>query len=145
MVPRSIYPKAMICVEWIDKFNLGISQIDDQHKRLVAIMNKICTALNEGRGIEVAGEALAEMEDYALTHFTLEEKYFDEFHYEKTEEHKAWHRDFINRVQALKRELESGKKTVSVDAISFLGGWFIDHTQTFDRDYVPTFKIHGVQ
>ena len=135
----------MICVEWIDRFNLGIHEIDDQHKRLIGIMNKICTALNEGEGDTVAGEALVEMEDYALTHFTLEEKYFDEFHYPKTEEHKTWHRAFINKAQAMKRDFESGKKSVSIDAISFLGGWFIDHTQTFDRDYVATFKEHGVQ
>jgi len=134
----------MICVEWIDKFNLGISEIDDQHKRLIAIMNTVCNALNEGRGDEVAGNALEEMEDYARTHFTLEEKYFDEFHYPKAEEHKAWHRDFISKVQALRGDLKQGKKSVPVDAISFLGGWFIDHTQTFDRDYVPTFQIHGV-
>jgi len=39
----------MICVEWIDKFNLGIAEIDAQHKRLIGMMNQICSALNEGR------------------------------------------------------------------------------------------------
>ena len=53
----------MICVEWIDRFNLGIHQIDEQHKRLVAIMNKICNALNEGRGNEVRCETVAWEED----------------------------------------------------------------------------------
>jgi len=46
-------------------------------------------------------------------------------------------------VQALADELNQGKKSVSIDAISFLGGWFIDHTQTFDREYVATFHGHG--
>ena len=135
----------MICVEWIDKFNLGIHQIDDQHKQLIDIMNKLCSALNEGLEVAVIGEALQEMTDYANPHFSTEEKYFDEFHYPKAEEHKAWHRDFTKKVQALKEELAAGKKTVSVEAISFLGGWFIDHTQTFDRDYVPMLKEHGIQ
>jgi hemerythrin-like metal-binding protein len=135
----------MICVEWIDRFNLGIHEIDDQHKRLVSIMNKICSALNKGFGDGAVGDALDEMADYAKTHFTLEEKYFDAFHYPKTEEHKAWHREFNAKVQSLQEQLKFGKKSLAIDTISFLGGWFIDHTQTFDRDYVATFKTHGVQ
>jgi hemerythrin len=135
----------MICVEWIGKFNLGIREIDEQHQRLIGMMNKVCNALNEGLEVLVIEDVLKEMGEYAQTHFALEEKYFDEFHYEKAEEHKAWHRSFTDKVQELKRDLESGKKSVSVDTISFLGGWFIDHTQTFDRDYVATFKQHGVQ
>jgi hemerythrin-like metal-binding protein len=136
--------KNMICVEWIDKFNIGIHEIDEQHKRLIAIMNKICDALNRGSERQIAGEVLKEMQDYASDHFALEEKYFDEFGYEKAEGHKDWHREFTRKVQALMDDLQKGKKSVSVDAISFLGGWFIDHTQTLDRQYVDLFREHGV-
>jgi len=134
----------MICVEWIDKFALGINEIDDQHKLLIGIMNKICTALNEGKEKEVIGDVLKEMDDYAHAHFALEEKYFDEFNYEKTDEHKAWHKAFSAKVQNLMNSLAEDPESVSIDTISFLGGWFIDHTQTFDRDYVKCFHDHGL-
>lgn len=134
----------MKCVEWNDKFNLGLHEIDDQHKQLVAIMNKICQAINEGRGDKIIEEVLIEMQDYALNHFELEEKYFDQFHYEKSELHKEWHRTFIQKIVELADELDRDKKSVSIEAIAFLGGWFIDHTQNLDRQYVALFKEHGV-
>lgn len=134
----------MICVEWIDKFALGINEIDDQHKMLIGMMNKICTSLNEGKEKEIIGEVLKEMDDYARVHFATEEKYFDAFHYEKTDEHKAWHRAFSAKVQSLIKTHMEGRKSVSIDTISFLGGWFIDHTQTFDREYVALFHVHGL-
>ena len=134
----------MICVEWIDKFNLGIHEIDEQHKKLIGIMNKICNALNEGEESRIIEEVLMEMQDYALTHFALEEKYFDEFHYNKTELHKAWHQTFSKKVQEMLSDLKHNKRSVSIDAIAFLGGWFIDHTQTLDREYVSLFQEHGL-
>lgn len=134
----------MICVEWITKFNLGINEIDDQHKRLIEIMNKLCNAINTGDEAEAISGIIKEMWDYAHYHFALEEKYFDEFHYEKAEAHIAWHREFMKKVETLAKEYDEGKKSVSIDALSFLGGWFIDHTQTFDREYVPTFRAHGL-
>jgi len=134
----------MICVEWITKFELGINEIDDQHKRLIGIMNKLCEALNQGEESKMIAEIIKEMWDYAHYHFALEEKYFDEFHYEKAEAHKVWHKAFYKKVEDLAKEFDGGKKSVSIDAISFLGGWFIDHTQTFDREYVPAFHKHGL-
>ncbi len=134
----------MICVEWIDKFNLGLHEIDGQHMQLIAMMNKICTAMNEGQEAQIIGEVIQEMGDYARIHFATEEKYFDEFHYEKTELHKAWHRTFNEKVEELTQALKNGEETVTIDAIGFLGGWFIDHTQTLDREYVSLFREHGV-
>ena len=134
----------MICVEWIPKFNLGINEIDDQHKRLIDIMNKLCNSLNQAEEGNIISEVIKEMWSYAHYHFELEEKYFDEFHYEKSEAHKAWHREFYKKVEALAKEFDEGKKSVSIDTISFLGGWFIDHTQTFDREYVALFHEHGL-
>jgi hemerythrin-like metal-binding protein len=134
----------MICVEWIPKFDLGISEIDTQHKQLISIMNKLCNALNNGEENKIIAEIIKEMWSYAHYHFELEEKYFDEFHYEKTEEHKAWHRAFYKKVEDLAKDFDKGGKTVAIDAISFLGRWFIDHTQTFDREYVPMFHKNGL-
>lgn len=134
----------MICVEWIPKFNLGLHEIDAQHMKLIAIMNKICNAMNEGREAQVVGDVIREMGDYARVHFALEEKYFDEFHYERAEMHKAWHHTFNEKVEELAQALKNGEKSVTIDAIGFLGGWFIDHTQTLDREYVSLFREHGV-
>jgi hemerythrin len=133
----------MIWIEWLPEFNLGINDIDMQHKWLVNIMNKLFDAVNERQEGKVIAEIIKEMWDYARFHFDLEEKYFEEFHYEKADEHKAAHREFSEKVKDLAKDFEEGEKSVSKDAISFLEKWFINHTQNVDREYVPTFHEHG--
>jgi len=43
-------------------------------------------------------EVLFSIKIPAVNHFATEEKYFDEFSYEHTEEHKAAHKDLLNKV-----------------------------------------------
>ncbi len=134
----------MICIEWIDEFNIGINEIDEQHKQLVAFMNRICSALNEGQETQIIEEVLMEMQNYANSHFTLEENYFDEFHYEKAKEHADSHQEFRDKMNSLIEDLKRDRESVSIDTISFLGKWFIGHTQTYDREYVELFHEHGI-
>ena len=60
-------------IEWEEKFSVGISMIDEEHKRLIGILNKIIYANKHNVNPEKLKEVLREMTDYTLTHFTTEE------------------------------------------------------------------------
>ena len=135
----------MSCIEWNESYNLGILVIDQQHQHLIAIMNDLCDALDKNNDKAMVEAALGEMADYAQTHFGLEEKYFDEFGYEKAEAHMAAHKVFAEKTLSLKKDLGEGKDTVTSEAITFLGNWFIKHIQGLDREYVETFHKHGIK
>lgn len=144
----------MACAQWNDDYSLGIKAIDDQHKRLFGMINRLCTALSEnanqrsfiGKGAQesVTEEILSEMTDYASTHFFLEERYFQEFHYEKMEEHMSQHELFRLKVNSLKADLEKGKDTVALEALAYLSNWFVEHILHYDRQYVECFHKHGL-
>lgn len=134
----------MSCIQWNDSYNIGVKQVDEQHTRLIGIMNTLCDALDNGKGNEIIGDIIREMSDYAGSHFRLEEGYFDTFHYEKTEEHKAQHQTFIQKVESLKKDVEAKKEGVLLDAVVFLGEWFTNHVLKFDREYVECFHKNGV-
>lgn len=135
----------MQCVIWNDRFEVGINIIDEQHKGLVDIMNKLCDSLDQGTEKEVIQDVLKELSDFAVSHFGTEEKYFKEFNYEKTEEHIAEHNKFKEKIESLKKDCdEKSCSNVSTDAMAYLGEWFAEHVLKFDRDYVPTFKGHGL-
>jgi hemerythrin-like metal-binding protein len=118
------------------------------------MINKLCSMLEEdgslrttmGKGIEdnVTEEILDEMTDYASSHFFLEEKYFQEFKYEKTEEHMAQHELFRLKTNALKEELKKGKESVALETLAFLSSWFVEHILHYDREYVECFHKHGL-
>lgn len=132
----------MDCVPWNDRYSVGVRQIDEQHQKLVGIMNKLCDFMDKGEENYVIGEVLEELAEYAWSHFALEERYFIEFDYDKTDEHVAQHREFSKQVSSLKKDLSEGKETVSTDTISFLGKWFTEHVLTYDKEYIPCFHKH---
>ena len=67
-------------IEWDDKYSVGISIIDEEHKELIRIM--ICrhwTAKQHSNNIDEISKLLKELTVYALNHFSTEESYMAEF------------------------------------------------------------------
>jgi hemerythrin len=140
--------------QWSDAYKLGIPIIDEQHIVLVSIINKASKAVvdslkslqsgKEKKEYEDAKAILDELYEYAKLHFSTEEKFFREFHYEKTNEHKAQHRAFYNQLQSFKKNLTRGESSVSMEIFEYLQHWFVDHLIGFDREYVECFHRHGL-
>mgnify|MGYP000867218199 FL=1 len=68
----------MPLVEWKSEFSLGISEIDEQHKKILAIINKLYDLFSnkEHQDIAEIERIIKELADYAVYHFQTEEKYF---------------------------------------------------------------------
>jgi len=62
-------------IEWEDKFSVGISIIDEEHKKLIGVLNKAIYAKEHNDNTEEIKEVLREMTDYTFTHFKTEEAY----------------------------------------------------------------------
>jgi hemerythrin len=147
-------PKKMLCARWNNDYSLGIASIDDQHKKLFAMMNQFCAALDKnpdrrtglGKASEDAAvqEVIDEMGQYADVHFTLEEKYFEQFRYPKMLEHMAQHEVFRLKTHQLREELDKGNDTVALETMQFLSNWFVNHILTVDKEYVQCFHDHGL-
>ena len=130
---------------WNERFEVGIKIIDEQHKGLVDIMNELCNSLDKGTEKDVIEEVLKELNDFAVSHFGTEEKYFREFNYEKTKEHVAEHNKFREKIKSLQKDCDEEKcVNVSTEVMNYLGEWFAGHVLKFDREYVPTFREHGL-
>ena len=134
----------MDCVKWSNAFSVGVKIIDSQHMHLVSIMNNLCNAMDRGQEMKVINVVLSELTEYAEIHFKTEEKYFHEFNYEKTEEHEAQHKEFAYKIESLKKDLKEGSKNVTADTVSFLGKWFAEHVNDYDRKYVECFRENGL-
>ena len=59
---------------WGPKLWVGVKDIDDQHKKLVEIVNKLNDAMVAGHGREVIGPTLNELIRYTQQHFAAEER-----------------------------------------------------------------------
>ena len=123
---------------WQEEHNIGVEEIDKEHRRLFKIINKLVTASSEdGDNYQrTCQEGLKFFRGHALKHFADEELYMAAMGYEGLERHKKIHKGFReDTLPALEQELE--QDGYSQEAIEhFLGvctGWLIGHTLTEDQ------------
>ena len=131
-------------IKWKTEYSVGVFEIDNQHKKLVGLINKLFDAMKQGKANDVLGQIITELLFYAQTHFQTEEKYFDLFNYKETEEHKLIHRSFVDEMKEFKAGFDSGKITLSLDVFNFLKKWLDEHILGEDKKYEDCFKQNGL-
>lgn len=120
---------------WTPAFEIGISQIDAQHKSLVSLTNELGQAVHLRRANHIISEVIYKLEDYTKTHFSAEEMLLESINYKGISEHRQKHADFINYLSSYRMQVQNGQKN-GMDLHDYLGKWLINHIQVSDRDYV---------
>ncbi len=132
-------------LEWDDKYSVGISIIDEEHKKLFGILDKAIFAKEHNDNPEELREVLREMTNYALTHFRTEETYMKEFNYLEYQDHKEEHRDFSTGIIAYHEKVIKGDYQIANEIIEYLKWWLVNHIQVTDRKYIDCFKENGLK
>jgi hemerythrin len=125
----------MAFYEWQDSFSVGVKEMDDQHKKLIAILNHLHDAMKSGKAAKEIGLIIDEMVDYTKFHFTAEEKLMDEKKYIGLASQKAEHAAFVKKAQEFQNEINSGKLAVSLEVLNFLKDWLTNHILIIDMKY----------
>ena len=131
-------------IEWNDKYNVGIPKIDEEHKKLIDIINKaVAASRHRDNSREIIG-ILREISDFAQTHFATEETYMLECGYPDYEQHKKEHQDFTIETIAFLDDVGKGDRMLACEILEHLKVWFVSHIQGTDRGYIDCFKKHGL-
>ena len=132
-------------VEWKDDYSVGLESIDNQHKKLLNLINQLQTAVDYSTGEEFEREALDALVDYTKTHFTYEEGLMKDNGYPDYEPHKAQHEQMIKRVEEVLSEYEKDQDTAMANATAFLKDWLINHINGTDKEYSEFLIGKGVK
>ena len=135
----------MAFIDWTNKCEVGIAEVDAQHQKLFEMLNALHSATVNGDEQSSLDAILNEMVDYTVYHFETEEKLFKQYDYPGYDEHKKEHDDLTAQAVDLQTKFHDGSATISFDVLDFLHGWLIDHTTGLDRDMGPFFKELGVR
>ena len=130
---------------WNDSYSVSVKIIDEQHKKLIDLINDLHDAMLEGKAKERAGAIIDELIKYTVIHFSTEEKYFDEFNYPETAEHKKIHKEFVDKVSNFKRDFENGKIMLSMEIMKFLMDWLSSHIKGTDKKYTSFLNKNGIK
>ncbi|MBF0253439.1 MAG: hemerythrin family protein, partial [Candidatus Omnitrophica bacterium] len=123
-----------------ERYSVGVDEIDFQHKKLIGMVNDLFEASQKGESRTVIGDIINGMAEYAVYHFSYEEKHMTEFSFEGLEEHKIEHDNFVAKTLEFKKAFDKGKAVVSLDVLSFLFEWVKKHILDTDKKYTKCFR-----
>ncbi|MCU7842356.1 MAG: bacteriohemerythrin [Candidatus Thiodiazotropha sp. (ex Monitilora ramsayi)] len=132
-------------VEWSDTLSVGIEEIDEQHKLLVDLVNKMHEAIHQRHGSDVVNSILADLADYTRIHFAVEESLMRILNYPGYEEHKEIHEELLHSVVDLQEKVATGKKSIGFELMHFLKTWLTKHIMEEDMQYSSFFITAGAQ
>ncbi|MDQ7032595.1 MAG: bacteriohemerythrin [Desulfonauticus sp.] len=132
-------------ISWGPAFELGIKAIDQQHKKLVEMVNQFHKKLLQGVSPQDLNELIGKLIEYTATHFKTEEQFFAKYGYPEIEIHKKIHEKLVAQVLEFKERIEKGEKNVYYNLASFLKTWLANHICVTDRRYAPFLKEKGLK
>ncbi len=120
---------------WNDNFETGHEIIDEQHRKLVHLLNKLATTLVNDEFL-VVNSAFEELANYANIHFNEEEGIWSEYFGDDSwfSSHQLNHASFLPKILELK-EQHAGKPLSNVveQIIKFLIRWLAFHIIDNDK------------
>ena len=132
-------------IEWGDKYSVGISIIDEQHKKLIETINKASMVEISSNSQKDVLAILDQMTEYILKHFETEEHYMKEFDFPEFQSHRNEHIDFTNTTIDYKIRAVGGDYKIINEILEDLKSWLVNHIQGTDKEYVDCFKENGLK
>jgi len=127
-------------VNWSDDLAFGVEQIDNDHRHLLGMVNRLYRFMKTKASAQEIDKAFQELQDYTRTHFAAEEQIMQEMSYAKYDEHKKAHDAFCQRVEDMYARYKSGELSGEVDLTGLLGNWWVNHILSFDKELAQAIK-----
>jgi hemerythrin len=127
----------MALIKWKKEYSVKVAEIDEQHKKLISLINQLAEAMNVGKGRDVLNSVLAELVDYTEYHFEAEVELFRAHGYPGHERHARAHDELTAKARELKAAFDRGETKLSVEVMLFLSTWLNRHILEEDKQYGP--------
>jgi hemerythrin len=128
---------------WEKKYVLGIQDIDDQHKKLISLINKLHDAMMAGKGRSIIGDILSELLDYTDYHFTTEEEKMSRQRYRGVDEHRRQHNFFKAQINEFLKDYLEGDYMITMEVSDFLKEWLSSHILGSDIEFAAYLRSKG--
>jgi hemerythrin len=135
----------MALFTWTNKFSVNIKIIDEQHQKLIELINTLHDQMKKGITDDILKEILNGLVSYTKTHFATEEVLFDKYNYPDAKAHKEEHAILIRQVGAIKKEFDEGRKLLTIDLMIFLKEWLTSHILISDKNYTRFLNNQGIR
>ena len=132
-------------ITWRDSYSVKVPSIDEQHQKLVSLINHLYNKFYEGLDKNDLENLFGELEQYAVYHFSYEERFMKLYGYKDLQEHQEEHESFKEKIAEYKQNLDPGNTTYIIDLVNFLKDWLLKHIMGTDRKYSELFQQKGLK
>ncbi len=129
-----IQGEKMTYLVWSDDLAVGNNFIDNDHKKLIDMVNRLHELMQEGRGKDVLDKVLHNLVTYTQEHFRREEDLMRRIGFPGLADHQYEHQKLLKQVLDLQQKFESGAATLSIQVLHFLRDWLINHIGKSDME-----------
>ncbi len=129
--------------KWSPKYSVNIQAIDDQHRELVNILNRLSKAVIKREGNQAIAEILDALMGYTQTHFVLEESLMQHAKFEDYEAHKLEHKELLEQLHQLGTRHLFEESPIYYEMLSFLKTWIKEHLVGEVRKYSTALQQNG--
>jgi hemerythrin len=134
----------MPLMTWSEQLSVNVQLVDDQHKRLVDLVNYLHDAMKQRRGAEALAKTLSELVNYTVYHFSTEEGLFSVHKYPEWLGHKHEHEALTKQAKDLSERCSRGEIMPTTETMTFLRDWLKNHILGSDKKYGPFLNSKGV-
>ncbi len=126
----------MPLITWADSLSVGHAALDEDHRRLVALVNDFFESWAADTDRSRAAALLNELIVYTDTHFLREERILEERDYPRLANQRLAHQELRAEVHLIRQKIGENDPTLSSKAIGrVLESWLIDHIIAEDKLY----------
>ncbi|MHB8124933.1 MAG: bacteriohemerythrin [Desulfitobacteriaceae bacterium] len=124
-------------LQWKEEYSIGVELIDEQHKHLFKIGNKIYDLLEnyfyKDKYDKIVG-IINELSEYTRYHFKTEEDYMLQIKYPQYFKQKVEHDDFIQKIEEIDLgDLDENQDKYIRDILTFVFNWILEHILKKDK------------
>lgn len=120
--------------DWDAALETGHPEIDDQHRRLFALANSVQDAIG-AEGADV-GDAVYDLTEYVLEHFSDEQALMEECGYSRIAWHRSLHDDLTAETMRITARYMADGNVTALDLAPFLVRWLREHILAEDVPFV---------
>jgi len=121
---------------WTPEMAIGLARIDDDHKVLVAIMNRLFDNLETDQDDETMEQSFKALVRYTEIHFGREEAVLSVVNYPDLSSHRDDHNLFIKDINQMQKEFgDSTSRKEKTKLLDYLKNWLTNHIMIDDMAY----------
>jgi len=129
---------------WNEKMSVGVQDLDDDHKKLVALLNEMDEAVVAGQSRDAVNAIIDRLMVSIKAHFAREEDFMAKSDFPGAAEHHREHDETLMAILEWQAHFKTASSSIlSPEVLNRFQSWLDNHIQGADMQYGPHMNSKG--